>query len=194
MVFINQYVYDNGIFTHSNDKFDEIHQFDKKLCKGLINFFKENKASSIADMGCGKGDYVKSFIQEGLKCDGYDGNPNTVNETNGLCKIIDLSKPFVLENKVEWILSLEVGEHIPKKYETTFIDNLNNNNTKGIVISWALPNQGGLGHFNEQPNIYIKNIFNNLNYINDINSENKLRNNVEYDYFSRTIMVFRKKI
>jgi hypothetical protein len=194
MVYINKYVSENGIFNHSNINFNDIHQFDNKLCDGLINFFKENNAISIADMGCGNGEYVKKIISKGLNCDGYDGNPNTVSETNGLCKILDLSKPFILKNKVEWIMSLEVGEHIPKQYEKIFIDNLNNNNTKGIVISWALPNQGGLGHFNEQPNNYIKNIFKNLNYINDIESENKLRKHVEYDYFSRTVMVFKKAI
>ena len=30
---------------------------------------------------------------------GYDGNPNTVEETNWLCKIIDLSRPFTLDKK-----------------------------------------------------------------------------------------------
>ena len=145
-------------------------------------------------MGCGDGSYVKKFNSSGLNCEGYDGNPNTVEETNGLCKIIDLSKPFTLENKPEWILSLEVGEHIPKKYEKIFIENINNNNTKGVVLSWALPNQGGLGHFNEQPNNYIKNLFYNLDYINDLESENNLRQNVDFNYFSKTVMVFKKKI
>ncbi len=192
-MYCNGTVNENGSFNHSGDKFVEIHQFDNKLCNGLINFFKNVNASSIVDLGCGDGSYVKKLNDAGLVCEGYDGNPNSIKETNGLCKIIDLSKLFTLEKKPEWILSLEVGEHIPKKYEKIFIENINNNNTKGVVISWALPNQGGLGHFNEQPNDYIKSLFHNLDYINDTESENILRQNVQYDYFSRTVMVFKRK-
>ena len=60
-----------------------------------------------------------------------------------------------------------MGEHIPKIYEKIFIDNLDNNNTKGIIISWAVKGQGGVGHVNEQNNEYIKNIFIKLGYKNE---------------------------
>ena len=62
-------------------------------------------------------------------------------------------------------MSLEVGEHIPKEYEDIFINNLHNNNNKGIILSWAILGQGGFGHVNEQNNDYIKSKMSNLGYI-----------------------------
>ena len=46
-------------------------------------------------------------------------------------------------------MSLEVGEHLPKEFEDIFINNLDNNNNYGIVLSWAIKGQGGYGHYNE---------------------------------------------
>ncbi len=90
-------------------------------------------------------------------------------------------------------MSLEVGEHLPKKFEDIFINNLHNNNENGMVLSWALVGQPGDGHINCQNNDYIKSKICKLGYINDIESENKLRNAASRCYwFKNTIMVFRK--
>jgi hypothetical protein len=48
-----------------------------------------------------------------------------------------------------------VAEHIPPEYESIFIENLISCNRKGIILSWAIPGQGGHGHFNEKPNDYV---------------------------------------
>ena len=89
-------------------------------------------------------------------------------------------------------MSLEVGEHLPKKFEDIFINNLHQNNKNGIVLSWAVKGQGGYGHFNEQNNDYIKSKICKLGYINDIESENQLRKHSSLWWFKNTIMVFRK--
>ena len=54
-------------------------------------------------------------------------------------------------------MSLEVGEHIPSEHEQVFLDNVAAFGTKAyaVVMSWAVPGQGGRGHFNEQPNEYV---------------------------------------
>lgn len=168
------------------------HCYDNILSTSLLDFFKNENAESIVDLGCGLGDYVKHLKNNGLNIDGFDGNPNTIELTNGLCNIKDLSEPFIFDKKYEWVLSLEVGEHLPKKFEDTFINNLHNNNLRGIVMSWAIKGQGGHGHFNEQNNDYIKQIFAGLGYTNDINAENKIRTNCKLWWFKNTIMVFRK--
>jgi hypothetical protein len=89
-------------------------------------------------------------------------------------------------------MSLEVGEHLPEQFEDIFINNLHNNNKYGIVLSWAVKDQGGLGHYNEQDNEYIKTKFSNLGYTNDVEAENKLREDSTLWWFKNTIMVFRK--
>lgn len=165
--------------------------FDQNLCLALLNFLSLNKAKSVVDFGCGDGKYVKN-INNLIPCKGYDGNPNTEKLSEGLCKVLDLSQPVDLQEKFDWVLSLEVGEHIPKDFESNFINNLHNHNTKGIIVSWAIPGQGGRGHYNEQPNAYIKSIFNKLGYINDSDSEELLRTQSSLFWFKNTIMVFKR--
>ena len=95
-----------------------------------------------------------------------------------MSKVLDLSEPIKFDTPFSWVMSLEVGEHLPKKFEDIFINNLHNNNEKGIVLSWAVKGQGGDGHFNEQNNDYIKSKICNLGYINDIETEKNLRRQI----------------
>ena len=104
---------------------------------------------------------------------------------------VTISMP-VSVGQYDWVMSLEVGEHLPQQFERTFIDNLQRHNTKGIILSWALDGQGGHGHFNERPISYIKNLFAQDGYINDIHSETMLRASATLWWFKNTIMVFRR--
>jgi hypothetical protein len=44
------------------------------------------------------------------------------------------------------IISLEVAEHIPEKYEAVYLDNIFRHAKEGIILSWAVPGQIGLSH------------------------------------------------
>jgi hypothetical protein len=169
------------------------HSFDEKLAKELFFFFKGEEIDTLVDFGCGMGNYVEFFKRNGLNAEGYDGNPDTPELTNNKCGVLDLSRPFRFCNKFDWVMSLEVGEHLPKQFENVFIENLHENNKYGILLSWAIRGQGGEGHYNEQNNDYIKSKFSELGYTCDIENEDKLRKASSYEWFKNTIMIFRKK-
>jgi 2-polyprenyl-3-methyl-5-hydroxy-6-metoxy-1,4-benzoquinol methylase len=169
----------------------EGHAFDDTLAEAIADFFVEQQACSIVDFGCGLGRYVEKIRQRGLIAKGYDGNPDTPILSGGICEILDLSEPFQLPEIFDWVMSLEVGEHLPQQYEKTFIENLMRHARNGIILSWAIKNQGGTGHFNEQNNDYIKSVFENYGYKNDLEAENKLRN-CSKNWFQHSLMVFRK--
>jgi len=38
----------------------------------------------------------------------------------------------------DWVVAMEVAEHIPRRFESMFLDTLDNHARSGIVISWAL--------------------------------------------------------
>jgi SAM-dependent methyltransferase len=168
------------------------HFTDFQLAIALVHFFKIERASSIVDFGCGTADYVKMFRNQGLPCEGYDGNPDTPQLTDGIAKVLDLSQPFDLGQKFDWVLSLEVGEHLPKQYQATFIENLIRHCVRGVILSWAIKGQGGFGHFNEQGNEKIKNAFSQRGFTNDLMIENRLRNYSRLSWFKNTLMVFRR--
>ena len=167
------------------------HVFDASLCNALKDFFKKQNAHSVVDIGCGLGKYVTK-IKTVTKCDGFDGNPSTPTLTNNQCDVLDASKPIDFDSKYDWVLSLEVGEHLPKKYEHIFIDNLCNNCETGVVMSWAIKGQGGDGHFNEQDNDYIIQEFHKRGFRIDMDASNHFRRRSHLSWFKNTIMVFYK--
>jgi hypothetical protein len=168
------------------------HVHDSGLAAALINFFKKESSNlKIVDLGCGMGKYVADLRAAGLSIDGFDGNPLTPELTNAMCEVKDLSVPFKFDEPYDWVLSLEVGEHLPPQYETTFLENLHNNNKKGIILSWALKGQDGHGHVNEQNNDYIRGRMAALGYESDYSAEYVLRNSASLWWFKKSIMVFR---
>ena len=162
------------------------------ILNGIKNFLRAEEAISSVDFGCGEGDYVRVLLEDGFDSHGYDGNPQTPLITNGIGKILDLSTPFDLNRTFDWVISLEVGEHIPHQYETVFIENIVKHASRGVILSWAVKGQGGTGHFNEQNNDYIKSIFTNYGFINDLKAETLLREKASLGWFKNTILVFRK--
>ena len=114
--------------------------------------------------------------------------------------MLDLSEPFDLKKKFDVVLSLEVAEHIPKQYEKTYINNLTKHANDWIVLSWAIPGQGGVGHVNEQTNEYVLGVLGNVGFVYHEKQSKHLRNSSGKKgelspcwWFKNTIMVFRKR-
>lgn len=161
------------------------HKHDPKLADALANLLKN---STVYDLGCGEGKYVKHFNSKNdIVAFGIDGNPKTKEIKN--CFVFDLTKPLDI-SAFDWVLSLEVGEHIPKELCQNYIDNLKNLNKEGIVLSWAIPGQGGDGHVNELPNEDVIAMFPEYTY--DVEASLYLRSKSALWWFKNTIMVFRK--
>lgn len=170
----------------------EFHYFDQSLADEFVFFFEREKTKTVADFGCGMGNYVKFLNEHQIECEGFDGHPDTQKITGGFASVIDLSLTFNLGRKFDWVLSLEVGEHIPKSSETTFIENIVRHAKNGIILSWAIPGQGGHGHLNEQTNESIKMTMSRYGYSNDLQSERLFRLVSHLPWLQNTLMVFRK--
>lgn len=172
---------------------EEHHAFDQSLCAELTRFFLQT-GGTVADLGCGPGKYTEAFNAAGVHCDGYDGNPLTSEFTGGRCRQLDLSRESSPETVYDWVLSLEVGEHIPECFELVFLSNLHRHNRSGIVLSWAVPGQGGHGHVNERSNSHVRESVERLGYYSDTALEDRFRQSVSNcSWFRNTIMVFRRE-
>ena len=183
-------IHDHGYWINVND---EEHCFDPSLANAIANFLLKERAQTSFDFGAGKGDYVKTLRANGIRCDGYDGNPDSPHISGGVVKIADLSQPLPFSLNANWGISLEVGEHIPAIYEKTFIENLTRNAKNGLILSWSTEHQGGYGHVNCKNNDYIKSLLLRYGFVNDVQAETTLRNAAERSWFKNTIMVFRKQ-
>jgi len=137
------------------------HVTTKDISNILLNFCIENNIKSIVDFGCGEGTYITQLINQLKlnKYDAFDGNPYTPKLTNNIGKVKDLSVPFNLNYKYDLVYSLEVAEHLPPIHENVYVNNLLKHLKKHLIISWAPIGQGGSGHYNEQNNDYVINLF-----------------------------------
>lgn len=126
------------------------HQFSPALAKLLAERVFRN-AHSVFDIGCGPGNYVDYLNRQGIPAIGVDGT------SFGKQLQHDLTQPFPDEfiTGGHAILCLEVAEHIPAEFEATFLQNVVKFSSGLIVLSWAIPDQGGFGHVNERPNAYV---------------------------------------
>ena len=70
--------------------------------------------------------------------------------TDNRVKFLDLSVPIYHLEAYDWIISLEVAEHIPKQYELVYVDNLVRHAKEGIILSWAKIGQDGHSHVNNK--------------------------------------------
>ena len=174
-----------GIYTEKDASVGHIHS--ENLCNKLCDILDKNVP--IIDIGCGRGDYVKSLNLKGFNIEGIDGIKLECNDDN--IHIFDLIEPFIAKNK-STILSFEVGEHIPKEYENIFIDNLVNNCSGKLVLSWAIEGQVGIGHVNCRNNDYIINSLKDRGFIFNEKITNNIRSIIEdsCDYFRNTLMFF----
>ncbi|CAG0921487.1 unnamed protein product [Notodromas monacha] len=195
------------------------HVVDPYLCKALEEMLFQNK--SVLDLGCGIGLYGICFLRlsnhtfpnserdfftrhlMGLKdwwkstgpviqsWTGYDGTPGIKDLTAGLVKRMDLSKPRYIGRTFNWVLSLEVGEHIPRKYQANYISNLVRHAEEGIVLSWAVEGQGGRSHVNNRNNDIIIAILEGHGFYPQPEIWKSLRGNSSLYWFKNTVMTFR---
>jgi glycosyltransferase involved in cell wall biosynthesis len=164
------------------------HCYDEKLANKLKELFTSH---DVLDLGCGPGQYTRFFLDNDIPSEGWDGNPNTNSISDGLCNVADLTQVHDFGQR-DWVLSLEVGEHIPKEYENIFIQNLIKHAKKGIVLSWAIPNQPGDGHVNCQSNEYVIDLMAKNGFLLDAKQSYILREEAELWWFKNTLMVFTK--
>lgn len=171
------------------------HRHDHYLMAGILKYYTRPGIKKVADLGCGDGWYCNmlSKIWKHAIIHGYEGTSDI--KEIGLYKdifIIDLSKIRYIDIGYDLVLCLEVGEHIPQKHEQKFLDNVARFTSKELILSWAIPGQGGAGHFNERPNIYIIGQMEKRGFKYIDNISQYLRQYTERKWFRDTVMAFER--
>jgi SAM-dependent methyltransferase len=114
--------------------------------------------TSVADVGCGSGVYSAELQSRGLKVVGceYGARPLRWAKLLGVNAVpFDLSKSgsSLPGRPYDLAISLEVAEHVPPVFADRFVDFMCETSDR-IILTAAVPGQGGYGHVNEQPKEY----------------------------------------
>ena len=131
-----------------NEQSEQIiwHQHSNLLMKAMLDDFEPK--SKIVDLGSGHNFYVDVFNHFGHDAKGFDEvKLDHVNQIQ-----FDVTEPLFLTD-IDYIISFEVGEHIPKDKIKGYLDNLAT--APRVLLSWAIEGQSGIGHINCQNNEYV---------------------------------------
>lgn len=166
-------------FLRSNKSFVETEDEGEKA-EMAGKFAREMAAANLT----GRGQVVRSWK-------GWDGAANIARLSRGRIGRLNLARRVDVGARFDWVLSLEVGEHIPRAFEGVFMDNLVKHACTGIVLSWAVPGQDGHHHVNTRENEYIKASMAERGLVADEEAERKLRGTASLPWFKNTLMVFK---
>lgn len=130
-----------------------------------IAFYLQHRPTPgrILDVGCGPGNYVAELRKAGLEAYGIDIDPRC--EQAAHCRRLDVTTyrgPFT---PFPFVLSLEVGEHIPEEKSWAYVAFIAACEPEAVLFSAARPGQGGDGHINCQPKSYWAHRFERLGYV-----------------------------
>lgn len=169
-----------------------LYRFDQQFADAILNNII---SGSVLELGAGSGCYTYYFKNSGLlsHVSGFEGAANVHELSGGLIKHADLAEKQDFGSDFDWVVSLEVAEHIPIEYEATFVENLIISKPKGILLSWALPDQPGSGHVNGRTNDYVISLMKTKGYEFDAEKTSVLRDKAQLGWFKKTTMVFNVK-
>ena len=128
------------------------------------------RPDSIADLGCGRGAWLKAFKDRGVrKVVGYDGSWNEQNNMIDQAiefHAVDLNRTIAdkTTERFDLAMSLEVAEHLDASSASNFIASLTQL-ADVVLFGAAYANQGGTNHINEQPHTYWAEIFSRHGYV-----------------------------
>lgn len=191
----NLSIYDKGFF-----------EFNQKEGLSMAEWFiplliKQFNPTSLADVGCGTGHYLKVAKNMGIKeIFGIEGSDSAFEQMlvgKEYVRQGDLRDKIGGLKKYDLVISIEVAEHIDEEYVDNYLFNLSSLSNR-ILMTAAPPGQGGTAHVNEKPHSWWIEKFKNIQYEFDKQSTDLFRKGVaqaigfKTDWFEPNIMVFKK--
>jgi len=189
--------------TLYDDKFYENHHISYRSAKKYAELlFKLFSPTSVVDIRCGRGAWLKAFKEHGVKhCLGIDGDWNKQEymiDPSLEFQSQDLNQPIRLNCQFDLAISVEVAEHLKSESAFNFVDSLSLISDV-IIFGAAFIRQGGTNHINEEYHTYWERLFSSCGYVvfdyfrplvwNDEDDENNI---ISWWYQQNTFLYVKK--
>ena len=174
---------------------EKIHNFS--AAEVIVPFIVELiKPTSVIDIGCGIGTWLKVFQENGIKhIKGIDGDyidEHLLKINPKYFKPYNLEEPYVDDEKFDMAISLEVAEHLKFSSSKIVIDTITSLSDV-VLFSAATINQGGQNHINEQTPQFWINLFEEKGFkMHDILRPIFWENKAVDWWYSQNILIFTK--
>jgi hypothetical protein len=179
----------NGDTAHNH------HVHSENLSQWIYDFCLKHDLDTATDFGCGLGEYLLKLdsIISVIGVEGSIPKPAKFNNILELDLTTDLQNHKILTSDL--VISLEVGEHIPKEFMGVYLDNITDHCEKYLITSWAVRGQAGFGHVNCLDNAEIIPEFENRGFELLEKETNEARSIIEdkAHWFRNTLFIFKKK-
>ena len=178
------------------------------LDAGVAQFLLETVASaSLLDVGAGSGQYGAWFEAQRQKRASAAGVPMW----RGVDGAVDIEQ-FTRERgppgaavshanvcdaqlrlpHADWVMSLEVGEHVPASCVAAYCELLSRSARMGLVLSWAHHGQGGRCHISTRDAQWVHSTFGKLGWTVDWPLTARARNASHLAWLRTNIVAFRR--
>lgn len=168
------------------------HKTDKNILSPLSELLKKKRVGSFGD---GPGAYKREILKLGqvASYDAYDGAPFCEETSKGTVQFMDLTIPQYGIPIYDWVISLEVAEHIPQKYEDVYLDNVFRHAKEGIILSWAIPGQNGVSHVNNKPFSFVVDVMKKNGFVHDKIKSDELKKAASFWWLRQNINIYRRE-
>lgn len=118
----------------------------------MLDLLGRERIHSVVDFGCGTGQWLAVFRDEGCEVTGFDSDrveSELLAIPNECFHAQDLTQAVRLDKRRDLAVSIEVAEHLDEQYADTFIDTITQASDI-VLFSAAIPHQEGTHHVNCQ--------------------------------------------
>jgi|TARA_R110000824_G_scaffold164685_10_gene341061 cyclopropane fatty-acyl-phospholipid synthase-like methyltransferase len=191
--YTNHFFYTNSISTMPQALF---------LVPEFIRVFGIKK---VLDIGCATGLYLKTFQMNNVSGLGIEGStiPQRLKwvPSNYIVQK-DLRFEINKFSGYDFVLSMEVAEHIEEEYADVYVNNLTKHNADTIFMTAAPPGHAGTAHVNCQPKQYWVDKIEKKGYTNTLAYDDMIKHYAAkateegvfiHHWFLPNFMVFKKE-
>jgi SAM-dependent methyltransferase len=156
--------------------------------------------SFVVDVGCGAGELLRQLKDRGIQGVGYEKSAAAIRLAHAKDVEVlefDLEQPLdrLAIRPSDLVISTEVAEHLPKRFADTYVEYLCRTADR-VLMTAAIPGQGGTEHVNEQPNEYWIAKFQQRGFSLDREMTDRLRRRWQEasiaGFYYSNLMIFRK--
>jgi hypothetical protein len=124
---------------------------------------------------------------------GYDGIPLVADLSKNLVQHMDLAEPQTFNaTTYDWVMSVDVGENIPRQYERVYVENVVGAAREGVVVAWGHEVLPDFEYRNEKSREDVARMIEPYGFELDAEWTQRTRLSAAYFHHRKNLMVFRK--